>query len=104
MKKDHLKNYLQAVCVGRTHRMTSQELEHELGLSGTQLRELVNQLRKDRIPIASDRYGYFYASTAGEVYETIRFLQRIDAGLQATIRGLEESLHEIGTKGGHANG
>lgn len=61
MKKDHLKNYLKAVCVGRTHRMTSQELERELGLSGTQLRELVNQLRKDHVPIASDRYGYFYS-------------------------------------------
>lgn len=104
MRKEHLKNYLNAICKGRVHRMTSQELEHELGLSGTQLRELVNQLRKERIPIASDRYGYFYASTAGEVYETIRFLQRIDAGLQATIRGLEESLHEISTKDGNANG
>lgn len=104
MRKDHLKNYLKVSCKGRAHRMTSQELEHALGLSGTQLREFVNQLRKERIPIASDQYGYFYASTAGEVYETIRFLQRIDAGLQATIRGLEESLHEISTKGGSANG
>ena len=104
MRKDYLKNYLKAACKGRAHRKISQELEHTLGLIGTQLRELVNRLRKERIPIASDRYGYFYASTAGEVYETIRFLQRIDAGLQATIRGLEESLHEIGTKGGHANG
>ena len=66
---------------GSCSRKISQELEHTLGLSGTQLRELVNRLRKERIPIASDSYGYFYASTAGEVYETIRFLQRIDAGL-----------------------
>ena len=63
MRKDYLKNYLKAACKGRTHRKTSQELEHELGLSGTQLRELVNQLRKERIPIASDCYGYFYASS-----------------------------------------
>ena len=81
MRKDYLKNYLKAACKGRAHRKISQELEHTLGLIGTQLRELVNRLRKERIPIASDSYGYFYASTAGEVYETIRFLQRIDAGL-----------------------
>ena len=43
-------------------------------------------------PIASDRNGYFYATTAGEVYDTIRQLKRMAAGLEAAINGLERSM------------
>lgn len=104
MKKDHLKNYLKAVCVGRTHRMTSQELEHELGLSGTRFANLSTNCGRIASPLPA---------TATDISMPLpqeRFMKQFVScsvsmpGFRPQIRGLEESLHEIGTKGGHANG
>ena len=44
------------------------------------------------ICIASDRSGYFYAGTAGEVYSTIQSLKKMRAGLDGAIAGLELAL------------
>ena len=84
--------YLKGSCSGRKNRVGGTELERTLHVSGTDLRKLVNQLRRKTHPIASDRNGYFYATTAGEVYDTIRQLKRMAAGLEAAINGLERSM------------
>ena len=75
------------------------EPERALGVSSTDLRKIVNRLRRRGIPIASDRSGYFYAQTAGEVYTTIRQLRKMANGLEAAIRGLEQSLDSFGEGG-----
>ena len=62
---------------------------------GTCLRKQVNRLRCKEHPIASDRSGYFYATTAGEVYDTIRQLKRMADGLEAAISGLERSMERF---------
>lgn len=92
MKKKQLKNYLKSACRGRSNQITSVDLRKTAGLSDMRLKELVSQLRQEGVPVASDQHGYWYASTAGDIYATIQFLKRIEAGLQATIRGLERSL------------
>ena len=92
MREEKLLNYLKEACTGRKYRASGAELEAALGISGTDLRKLVNQLRRKTHPIASDRSGYFYATTAGEVYDTIRQLKRMAAGLEAAINGLERSM------------
>ena len=92
MREEKLLNYLKGACTGRKYRVSGAELEAALGISGTDLRKLVNQLRRKTHPIASDRSGYFYATTAGEVYDTIRQLKRMAAGLEAAINGLERSM------------
>ena len=68
MREEKLLNYLKGACTGRKYRASSAELEAVLGISGTDLRKLVNRMRRKGIPIGSDRWGYFYATTAGEVY------------------------------------
>ena len=80
--------------------MSGVELERALNLSGTELRKLVNRLRRMGVPIASDRQGYFYAATAGEVYTTIRQLRQMAAGLEKAIAGLESSLENFGEANG----
>ena len=82
MRDEQLLAYLKGSCSGRKNRVGGTELE----------RTLVNQLRRKTYPIASDRSGYFYATTAGEVYDTIRQLKRMAAGLEAAINGLERSM------------
>ena len=92
MRDEQLLAYLKGSCSGRKNRVGGTELERTLHVSGTDLRKLVNQLRRKTHPIASDRSGYFYATTAGEVYDTIRQLKRMAAGLEAAINGLERSM------------
>ena len=92
MRDEQLLAYLKNSCSGRKNRVGGATLERPLHVSGTDLRKLVNQLRRKTHPIASDRNGYFYATTAGEVYDTIRQLKRMAAGLEAAINGLERSM------------
>ena len=72
MREEKLLNYLKGACTGRKYRASSAELE--------------------AVPIGSDRWGYFYATTAGEVYSTIQQLKTMENGLAAARRGLEQSL------------
>ena len=99
MRENQLLTYLRDACLGRAYRVSGAELERVLDVSGTELRKLVNRLRRKGVPIASDRSGYFYARTAGEVYATIRQLRKMVSGLEAAIRGLEQSLDSFGEGG-----
>ncbi len=96
MREEQLLAYLKGTCSGRKHRAGGAELERVLNISGTDLRKLVNRLRRRGVPIGSDRNGYFYAVTAGEVYSTIRQLKQMAAGLEKAIGGLEDSLENFG--------
>lgn len=95
MREERLLAYLQGACLGRAYRVSGKELGRVMGLSGTDLRKIVNRLRRRGVPIASDQNGYFYAQTSGEVYSTIRYLVKIRTGLDAVIRGLEGSMDEF---------
>lgn len=92
LREERLLAYLKGACSGRQYVVRGAELEQVLGVSGTDLRKLVNRLRRKGVPIGSSRDGYFYARTAGEVYSTIRQLQGMASGLEAAIRGLETAL------------
>lgn len=100
MREERLLSYLKGACPGRKYRVGGAELERVLGLSGTDLRKLVNRLRRKGIPIASDRQGYFYAVTAGEVYTTIRLLRKMVAGIEKAIAGLEAAMEKFGEMDG----
>ena len=86
-REERLLAYLEGACSGRDYRVGGKELERTLNLSGTELRKLVNRLRQQNKPIASDQTGYFYA--------TIQNLKKMRAGLDAAIRGLERSLDDF---------
>lgn len=93
MGEEKLLAYLKGACSGRRYTVRSAELERVLNLSGTDLRKLVNRMRRKGIPIGSSREGYFYARTAGEVYATIRQLKTMVHGIEAAISGLEQALN-----------
>lgn len=103
MRDEQLLAYLKDSCSGRKNRISGTGLERTLHVSGTDLRKQVNQLRRKTHPIASDRSGYFYATTAGEVYDTICQLKRMVSGLEAAISGLERSMDRFreGGEDGH---
>ena len=99
MKADLLKCHLKANCLGRKRTVPSPVLERTLHLSGNELRKHVNRLRRQGVPIASSRNGYFYAANAGEIYATIRQLRQMEKGLHAAIEGLEGALEKFGEGG-----
>ena len=92
MREEKLRAYLKGTCAGRKYRVSGAELEQVLGINGTDLRKLVNRLRRKAVPIASSREGYFYASNAAELYSTIRQLKEMRTGLDAAICGLEQAM------------
>lgn len=96
MNEEKLAQYLNLCCKGRANIKRSEEIERAAGLSGNELRKLVNRIRRGGVPIGSSRSGYFYAVTAGEVYGAIRKLREMANGLEAAIAGLERSLHAFG--------
>ncbi len=98
MKKDELKKYLSHNCRGRKSAIGGEGLRRALRTSENEVRKAVNRLRREGVPIASDRAGYFYAQTAGEVYTTIRNLLKMRVGLDAAIAGLEQSLEQFDGK------
>lgn len=51
MREEKLLNYLKGACTGRKYRASGAELEAALGISGTDLRKLVNRMRRKGIPI-----------------------------------------------------
>ena len=104
MREEKLLSYLKGACAGRQYRVSGAELERVLCISGTDLRKLVNRLRRKGYPIGSDRNGYFYAVTASEIYSTIRQLQSMVAGLEAAIRGLETSMDRFQEREGPRHG
>ena len=92
MREEKLVAYLKGAFKGRKHTIKSAELERTMEMSGTDLRKLVNKLRRKSIPICSGRDGYFYAKTAGDIVRTIRKLKIMIKGLQAAVDGLEAAL------------
>ena len=104
MREEQLLIYLKTSCAGRKSRVSSTELEQVLHIRQADLRKLVNRLRRKGNPICSDRNGYFYAVTAGEVYATIRQLREMENGLKAAIGGLEQSLNLFHEQQGENHG
>jgi len=96
MNEEKLEQYLKLFCKGKARTKRSGEIERTVGISGNELRRLVNRMRRRGIPIGSSRDGYFYAVTAGEVYGTIRKLREMANGLESAITGLEGSLDAFG--------
>ena len=76
MEKERLAEYLEQYHMGALNAATSRELELTFGIKGIQVRHMVNALRRDGVPIASNGSGYFYAATDQEVRATIAHLTR----------------------------
>ena len=86
MEKERLAEYLEQYHLGEFNAATSRELELTFGIKGIEVRHLVNQLRRDGVPIASSGSGYFYAATEQEVRATIAHLTPRAEPLPGTVR------------------
>lgn len=92
MNKDKIEAYLRTHCKGRKKTVSSSVLCKALNISDNELRKQINRMRRENVPIASSKDGYYYAETAAEVYSTIKGLEKMKKGLDAAISGLENAL------------
>ena len=69
----HLKEYH----CGELRVVPSRELEAAFQIRGPDLRQLINSLRGDGIPICSSDSGYYYADTEEERDAFIRYVQAL---------------------------
>ena len=56
---------------GEQNRITSTEIERAANIHGSTIRNIVNNLRANFVPIASDSNGYFIAENPDELNHTI---------------------------------
>ena len=98
MKREELAAYLRTRCYGKKNAMKAEDLKAATHTDASLLREQVNALRREGVPIASGKEGYFYAETAGDVYATIRGLRKLQAGIERAIVGLEGALADFGER------
>ena len=71
----------------------SYRIEKWLGISGSEVREMVHYLRVNSFPICSGNKGYYYG-THNDVEETINHLQERRNSIDQVIIGLRKSLIE----------
>ena len=80
-------------CLKRRHRgkskaVKSHILEARFDITGKELRDIVNALRREAHPICSDESGYYYAETVQEIAATVHQLYSRIAGIAAAHDGL----------------
>ena len=101
MRKTDQKKALLAALLNGTHNGKSKaisgaDLAKALHISKSELHRKVNLLRQKEEPICSGPgTGYFYASSAEDVLDTIYFLEQLIKTLQATVKGMRGSLKKF---------
>lgn len=80
--------------------ITGRELARRIGVHGNDtaaVRRIVNQCRKENLPICSNRSGYYWGTQAWQVRDTINDLYHRIQGITNAIEGLEEVLSAMET-------
>lgn len=93
-------NLLDFLPSGGTHAIRSRELEKLTNLKGSMIRKEVNNLRAAGKPIASDRHGYYIATTPEDIAATIHNLQGRRDAINRAIEGLMMAKYELMLEGG----
>ena len=70
----------------------SEDLEEQLGATGSEIRGVVQELRRQGVPITSDSEGYGFAKTKEEIMPTLKHLKTRAMSLLVTISKLERNF------------
>ena len=98
MNRDKVEEFMHTRCKGKENIVSSAALQKSLHMSEQELRKQVNRLRREMIPIASNRNGYYYAETAADIYYTIKGLEKLRDSIDETICGLIGAMDKFGRK------
>ena len=88
-------NLLDFLPEGNEHHITSRDLESITNLTGSEIRREVNKLRAEGAPIASDKNGYYIATTQEALTATIKNLQSRRDAMNRAIMGLIDAKYKL---------
>ena len=84
--------YLRENAFGSENAIYGADLGDEFGLVDTQIRRIVNEARRNGVPICSSVRGYYYAENASDINTTIEGLYSRIENVLAAIDGLQGAL------------
>ena len=87
-KRTEIGLYLKDHHTGSENAIHSRELQRLFQIDGRNLRQKINRLRQDGIPICSDNTGYYYAETEKEVRDTVFRLNELSTKISRAKDGL----------------
>lgn len=87
----HMRDYH----AGKSKVVSSKELEHILHCKGSDIRNMVNDLRCKDIPVCSCMMGYYLAASVEDINETIAHLNSRVHKIQEAIFGLRWAQKEF---------
>ena len=79
---------------GKSNAIKSFQLERLTNLTGSQIRERVNELRCNGVPVCSGRSGYYIAALREELNHTIAQLNSRILQINKAIKGLQSKLED----------
>lgn len=72
--------------------VTNGEISSKLGITEVNVRKLINQARREGIPICSCPKGYYYSEDKTDILETIDSLMSRTISVEKAISGLLTAL------------
>ena len=90
--KEKFERFMSDEHIGRKKAITSKKIENAFQCKGTEVREIVNELRSNGVPICSLPIGYYYAETKSEIKDTLAHLESRIKKIEKAKEGMEETL------------
>lgn len=72
-----------------TNPVYSVELEQRYGITGTEVRNIVRELRREGKPVANSKQGYYWADNIEELRPTIDDLESRAMSMHETVKALK---------------
>ena len=77
------------------HPILSSELTQQTGISGSGIRAVISECRKEGMPIASGDDGYWWAACAHELQATIEHMEGRMIAIGDVVRGLRTAQSQV---------
>lgn len=90
--KDLLLDELESYAVGEKNAIKSKKLEVLFNVKGNIIRDLVNELRSEGVPICSGNNGYWIAEGVEDLIKTVNQLESRVKKINSAIDGLRTRL------------
>lgn len=93
--KEMIKEFLQKECLGKANAKKYKELNELLPLNNRTIRVIINNLRKEGMPICSGSNGVWWSNSKKELKQTINSLESRITDLSDVIKGLKRVYKTI---------
>lgn len=88
--------FLESDCQGKANAKYAADICGPCYITDSQLREIVNELRRRGYPVCSNSsYGYWYATAESDIDTTIKHMVSRRTGINNALRGLRSAKKKI---------